>query len=241
MKVKRLAQVVVAVVGALVTLGLMGGLLMAAGMVNWDSGKGGYEWMYIPAVAIPLGYGLLVLLSLRGYRALSGILAAVAWLIALNVWMWLAGKVADPYESRSTIALSAALASAVTAYAVAATYLAADPAGGTPSPSPLRRAPGPTSAVALTDSPAGVLGVWRVLGSEVDNVAPGDEVGLGIDGADLVITRAADGGFMRGPLDALDVRERPDGRTEVTFGPRVLLDLAPVAGGTDRLVGVLRD
>jgi hypothetical protein len=241
MKKRRLAQVVVALVGALVTLGLMGGSLMVAGMANWDSGRGGYEWLYIPAVAIPLGYGLLVILALRGHRAVSGILAGVGWLIAVNVWLWLAGKVADPYESLSTIALSAALAIAVTAYAVAATYLVVAPAGGTPSPSLRRRAPGPSSTVVRADSSAAVLGVWRVIGSEVDNVAPGDEVGLGIDGDDLVITKADDGGVIRGPLDALDAIEKPDGHTELTFGPQVLLDLVPVAGATGRLVGVLRD
>jgi hypothetical protein len=94
---------------------------------------------------------------------------------------------------------------------------------------------------ALADSPAAVLGVWRVIGSEVDDVLCGDEVALGIDGDDLVITMARSGEVDRRELDALDAIVQPGGRTEVTFGPHVLLDLEPVAGATDRLVGVLRD
>jgi hypothetical protein len=234
MKKKWLAQVVVAVVGVLVTLGLMGGLLMAAGMANYDSGKGGQEWLFIPAVAIPLGYGLLVILALGGHRVVAGILAAVGWLIAVNVWMWLAGKIADPVESSSTITLSVALAIAVTAYAVAATYLVVAPAGGAPSPSL------PRDADPSTHAPT-ALGRWRVIGSEVDNVVDGDEVALAIDGDDLVITRAAFGEADRRELDALDAIVEPDGRTEVTFGPHVLLDLMPLAGATDQLVRVLRD
>jgi hypothetical protein len=98
-----------------------------------------------------------------------------------------------------------------------------------------------TSAVALADSAAAVLGVWLVIGSEVDNVVSGDEVALGIDGDDLVITKAGFGEADRRRLDALEAIVGADGRTEVTFGRGVILDIAPIAGVTDRLVGVLSD
>ncbi len=99
----------------------------------------------------------------------------------------------------------------------------------------------PPPAVALADSPAAVLGVWRVVGSEIDNVVSGDEVALGIDGAELVITKAASGEADRRQLDVLAAIGRLDGRTEVTVGRHVLLDLDPVAGSTDRLAGVLNE
>ena len=124
----------------------------------------------------------------------------------------------------------------------------ADPSGGRPTASAgtasaqsplgsLGRAP----AVALTDSPAAVLGVWRVIGSEAANVAPGDQVALGIDGGDLVITKPACGEADRRGLDSLDATDEPDGLTRLTIGSLVFLDLAPVAGTTDRLVGVIQE
>ena len=56
-----------------------------------------------------------------------------------------------------------------------------------------------------------------------------------------MITRTASGEADRRQLDALAATGRLDGRTEVTSGRHVLLDLDPVAGSTDRLAGVLNE
>jgi hypothetical protein len=120
MSTLRLAKVIVAVGGLLVAVGLSLLVLFGVGLTATDSGNQAAYWLLIPLMAFPVGYGVLVVVAIRGSRAVAVIVTVIAWLVALNLWGWLA-------EDLSLRSQAVVLALPAAIYALAATYLVMHP------------------------------------------------------------------------------------------------------------------
>jgi len=118
----RLAQATLVVGSLLVAFAWMGWFWFAWEFSGFDTGRkdDGFVIWLNASVLVSLFYGVLLVLTLRGHRLAAGFLAAIAWLVAVGTWWWLAYLAGDLGVVWQAVVFLALVA---TVSAIAATYL----------------------------------------------------------------------------------------------------------------------